>query len=218
LRVEVKNFDFGLLARRAAPETDMGGIINIEIDLKSSAKDFIDLLKNGNGYFDFSAKPENLQSGIMDLWAINVISAIVSQSVKGQSHIEYVVGRWSMKDGNLKPDVFVIDTTRMRICGKGWVDFNTNKLSLEVAPTPKKPEFFSLATPIGVQGSFTDFGLTIAPGGLFGTGIKFAISPIQVPLQSMFDKPMPSDGSDLWGIELGPDNRDMKRPVGCRAW
>ena len=218
LRVEVENFDFGILARRADPETDMGGIINIDIDLKSSAKDFIELLENGNGYFDFSANPENLQSGIMDLWAINVISAIVSQSVKGQSHIEYVISRWSMKDGHLQPNVFVIDTTRMRICGKGSVDFNTRKLNLEVSPTPKKPEFFSLATPVGVQGDFADFGLKIAPGGLIGTGIKFAIRPLQVPLQSVFDKPIPPDGSDLWAIELGPDNRDTKRPVGCRAW
>jgi hypothetical protein len=67
-----------------------------------------------------------------------------------------------------------------------------------------------------VQGSFTDFGLSIATGGLLGTGIKFAISPLQVPLQTLFDKPMPADGSDLWVIELGPDNRDVKRPVGCR--
>jgi uncharacterized protein involved in outer membrane biogenesis len=218
LQVEVKNFDFGIPARRADPETNMGGIINIDIDLKSSAKDFTELLDNGNGYFDFSAKPENLQAGIMDLWAVNVISAIVSQSVKGQSHIEYLVGRWSMKDGYLEPDVFVIDTTRMRICGKGGVDFNTRKLKLEVAPAPKKPEFFSLATPINVQGDFSDFGLGIAPGGLIGTGIKFAISPIQVTLQTLFDKPIPADGSDLWAIELGPENRKMKRPVGCRGW
>jgi uncharacterized protein involved in outer membrane biogenesis len=218
LQVEVKNFDFGIPARRADPETDMGGIINIDIDLKSSAKDFTELLNNGNGYFDFSAKPENLKAGVMDLWAVNVISAIVSQSVKGQSHIEYLVGRWSMKDGYLEPDVFVIDTTRMRICGKGGVDFNTRKLKLEVAPAPKKPEFFSLATPINVQGDFSDFGLGIAPGGLIGTGIKFAISPIQVTLQTLFDKPIPADGSDLWAIELGPENRKMKRPVGCRGW
>ena len=218
LRVEVNNFDFGILARRADPKTNMGGVINIDIDLKSSAKDFTGLLKNGNGYFDFSSKPKNLESGIMDLWAINVISAIVSQSVKGQSHIEYVVGRWSMKDGHLEPDVFVIDTTRMRICGKGGVDFNTRKLRLEVAPAPKKPEFFSLATPINVQGDFSDFGLGIAPGGLIGTGFKFVISPIQVTLQAMFDKPIPADGSDLWPIQLGPENRKVKPPVGCRGW
>jgi len=218
LQVEVQSFDFGILARRADPKTDMGGIVNINIDLKSSARDFTEILENGNGYFDFSAKPENLQSGIMDLWAVNVITAIVTQSVKGQSHIEYLVGRWSMKDGYLKQDVFVIDTTRMRICGKGWVDFNTNKLNLEVSPTPKKPEFFSLATPIGVQGDFADFGMSIAPGGLIGTGLKFVISPLQVPLQTVFDKPLPADGSDLWAIQIGPDNRDMKRPVGCRGW
>lgn len=216
LRVLVQEFDFGVLARRADPETNMGGVVNIDVDFKSSAKGFLELLDHGNGYLDFSAKPENLQSGIMDLWAVNVITAIVSQSVKGQSHIEYVVGRWSLKDGYLQPDVFVIDTTRMRICGKGWVDFKTDKLNLEVAPAPKKPEFFSLATPISVQGDFTNFGLVVAPGGIIGTGVKFIISPIQVPLQTMFDNPIPADGNDLWNIELGPGNRDMKRPVGCR--
>ena len=216
LGVEVKNFDFGIMARRADPKTDMGGIINIDIDLKSSAKDFSELLARGNGYFDFSANPENLQSGIMDMWAINVISAIVSSSVKGQSHIEYLVGRWTMKDGFLESEVLVIDTTRMRICGKGWADFRKQKLSIEVAPSPKKPEFFSLATPISIQGDFEDFGLGIARGGLIGTGIKFVVSPLQVPLQTIFDKPIPANASDIKAIELGPENRDVKRPTGCR--
>ena len=216
LRVLVENFDFGVLARRADPKTNMGGIINIDIDLKSSANDFADLLAQGNGYFDFSAKPENLQAGIMDLWAINVISAIVTNSIQGQSNIEYLVGRWTMKDGYLESNVFVIDTTRMRICGKGWVDFRKHKLNLEVAPSPKKPEFFSLATPINIQGNFKDFGLGIAPGGLIGTGLKFVVSPFQVPIQTVFEKPIPSDGSDLMVISLGPENRDMKRPTGCR--
>jgi uncharacterized protein involved in outer membrane biogenesis len=216
LKILVENFDFGVIARRADPETNMGGIINIDVDLKSSAQDFTDLLAQGTGYFDFSANPENLKSGIMDLWAVNVISAIVSSSVKGQSHIEYLVGRWTMEDGFLESDVLVIDTTRMRICGKGWADFRKNKLSLEVAPSPKKPEFFSLATPISIQGDFEDFGLGIAPGGLIGTGIKFVVSPLQVPLQTIFDKPIPADASDIKAIELGSENRDVKRPVGCR--
>ena len=218
LQVGVKNFDFGILARRADPKTDMGGIINIDVALTSSANDFTEILAHGNGYFDFSANPENLQAGIMDLWAVNVISAIVSQTVKGKSHIEYLVGRWTMKDGYLEADVFVIDTTRMRICGKGWADFRKEKLELQIAPSPKKPEFFSLATPISIQGDFEDFGLSIAPGGLIGTGIKFVVSPLQVPLQTIFDKPIPADASDIMAIELGPENRDMQRPVGCRRW
>ena len=147
---------------------------------------------------------------------LNVISAIVSNAVKGKSHIEYLVGRWTMKEGFLESEGLVIDTARMRICGKGWADFHKKKLNLEVSPTPKKPEFFSLATPISIQGDFTDFGLGIAPGGLVGTGIKFVVSPIQVPLQTVFDKPIPADASDLMAIELGPENRDVKRPVGCR--
>jgi len=216
LRVLVKNFDFGVLARRADPKTNMGGIINIDIDLKSTAQDFSDILAEGNGYFDFSAKPENLQAGIIDLWALNVISVIVSSTVKGKSHIEYILGRWSMNKGVLGSDVFVIDTTRMRICGKGWANFRKQKLELEIAPASKKPEFFSLATPINIQGDFEDFELGIVPGGLIGTGIKFVISPLQVPIQTIFDEPIPADASDLKAIQLGPGNRDVMRPVGCR--
>jgi uncharacterized protein involved in outer membrane biogenesis len=216
LRVLVENFDFGILARRSNPQTDMGGFINIDIDLTSTANDFAGLLENGNGYFDFSAKPENLEAGIMDLWAINLITSIVTSAVKEKSHIECLVGRWTMEDGLLEPDILVIDTSRIRICGKGEINFNTNRLNLEVAPVPKKPEFFSLATPISVQGEFTDFGMGIAAGGLPMTGIKFVINPIEVPLRTVFSKPIPSDGSDVCNIEIGPENRKVSKPAGCR--
>ena len=76
----------------------------------------------------------------------------------------------------------------------------------------------SLPKPISIQGDFEDFGLDNTPGGLIGTGIKFVISPLQVPLQTIFEKPIPADASDIRAIDLGPENRDMKRPVGFRGW
>jgi uncharacterized protein involved in outer membrane biogenesis len=185
LQAKIKNFDFGILARRADPKTNMGGTFNLDVDLNSSAKNFKELLANGNGYVDFSAHPENLRAGIIDLWAINLIAGIAARSDKNQSQIECLVGRWSMKDGFLKPDAFVIDTSRMRICGKGWVNFKKEEVDLKVAPTPKKPEFFSLATPLGVHGKFADFDLGIVPGGVVATTIKFIFSPIHVPVRRL---------------------------------
>jgi uncharacterized protein involved in outer membrane biogenesis len=216
VRAVMEKFDFGVLVRRANPKADMGGLINLDVDLKSSADSFEKLMANGNGYFDFSGRLENLKAGIIDLWAVNVIAAVATGKDNKPSEINCVLGRWTMKDGLLSPNIFLIDTTKIRICGKGQVDFKKETIDLKMAPTAKKPEFFSLATPIEVRGSFTDFGVGIQAGGLFGTTIRFIASPVTVPLRRLFTKDLPGDGGDVCGIAIGPENREGKAPAGCK--
>ena len=216
LRAEMKKFDFGVLVRRANPKADMGGTIDLDVDLKSSANSFDKLMANGNGYFDFSCRLENLKAGIIDMWAVNVIAAVASGKDRKPSEINCVLGRWTMKEGLLRPDVILIDTTKIRICGKGQVDFKNETIDLKMAPTPKKPEFFSLATPVEVKGKFADFGVGIQPGGLIGTTVRFIASPVTVPLQRIFSKDLPADGADVCGMAIGAEDRSAKVPAGCR--
>jgi len=216
LRAVMEKFDFGVLVRRANPKADMGGIINLDVDLKSSADSFDKLMANGNGYFDFSGRLENLKAGIIDLWAVNVIAAVASGKDDQPSEINCVLGRWTMKEGLLTPNIFLIDTSKIRICAKGQVDFKKETIDLKMAPTPKKPEFFSLATPIEVKGSFDDFGVGIQAGGLFGSAINFIASPVTVPFRRLFSKSLPADGEDVCGMAIGPENRSAKAPAGCK--
>jgi uncharacterized protein involved in outer membrane biogenesis len=216
LRAVMDKFDFGVLVRRANPKANMGGVINLDVDLKSSANSFKKLMANGNGYFDFSGRLENLKAGIIDLWAVNVIAAVASGKDNQPSEINCVLGRWTMKEGQLTPDIILIDTTKIRICGKGQIDFKEETIDLKMAPTPKKPEFFSLATPVEVRGSFDDFGVGIQAGGLIGTSIRFIASPVTVPLRRIFSKDLPADGTDVCGMAIGPENRSAKAPAGCR--
>ena len=215
VRATIENFDVGVPVRQARPESDMGGIINLDVDLKSSADSFGELLPNGNGHFDFSGRLENLKAGIIDLWAVNVIAAVISRGKENQSKINCLVGRWTMKDGLLTPDVFLIDTTKMRICGKGQVNFKNGHIDLKMAPTPKKAEYFSLATPIEVKGNFSDFGVGVQPGGLFGTTVKFIASPVTTTFMRLSNKELPSDGIDVCAIPIGPENRSQEPPAGC---
>jgi uncharacterized protein involved in outer membrane biogenesis len=214
IRVEVKNFDFGVIARRAKPETDLGGTLNLDVDLKSSAKTLSEFLANSNGYLDFSGTPENLQAGIIDLWAVNLFAAIVSKS-EDKSKINCLVCRLSMKDGLLTSDTFVIDTSRIRICGKGKVNFKEERVHLIVRPTPKKPEYFSLATPIAVKGKFSDFKVGIEKGGLIGTSLSFITSPIHATMRRVAGEKLPKEGGDVCGMTIGPDNRPTEPPLGC---
>ncbi len=216
IRVVMKKFDFGVLVRRANPKADMGGTISLDVDLKSSAGSFDNLMANANGFLDFSARLENLKAGIIDLWAVNVIAAVVSREDGKASKINCVVGRWTMKNGLLKPDVFLIDTTRIRICAKGQVDFRTKHLDLKMAPTPKKPEYFSLATPIEVKGNFNDFGVGIQSGSLIGTVVRFIASPVTTTFQRLVGKKLPSDGKDVCDMPILSGDRAAKTPAGCK--
>jgi uncharacterized protein involved in outer membrane biogenesis len=216
IRAVMKNFDFGVLVRRVNPAAKMGGTISLDVDLTSTATSFDDLMAGGNGHFDFSGHLENLKAGIIDLWAVNLLAAIVSRKDETESTINCVIGYWTMQDGVLTPDVLVIDTTEIRICGKGSIDFGEQQISLTVAPTPKRPEFFSLAIPIRVQGSFENFGLGIQSGGLVGTVIKFMTSPMHVPIRRWSGKALPTDGNDVCGMLIGPVGRSTALPAGCK--
>lgn len=217
LKAKMKNFDIGILVRRQKPEAKMGGLINLDVDLKSVATSPDQILANGNGYLDFSGDLDNLASGIIDLWAVNLVAAIVSSSQKEQSEINCTVGRWSVTDGKLVPDAFFIDTSKIRICGKGQVDFKNNRVDITVSPTPKRPEFFSLATPVEIHGSLDD--LKFGVGGavsVIGTAVKFIVSPVTTPIKRLVKNNIPADGSDACQVTLGPENRSEMIIEGCK--
>jgi uncharacterized protein involved in outer membrane biogenesis len=216
LRVVMNNFDIGILARRSKPESKMGGLVNLDIDLQSSAASFDQILANGNGYFDFSGQLTNLSAGVIDLWAVNLIAAIVSSTDEDQSNINCAVGRWQVNDGLMTPDIFFIDTSKIRICAKGEIDFVSERVDLVITPAAKKPEFFSLATPLAVRGSFSDIEVGIKRGGLIGTVVKFVASPLLVPVKRLVLTDIPEDGSDACSVVLGADNRSELTVKGCK--
>jgi AsmA family protein len=216
VRTVITKFDFGVLVRRMNPKAKLGGFINLDVDLKSSSDSFRGLLAKSNGYFDFSGRLKNLKAGIIDLWAVNVIAAVLSREEEDASKINCLVGRWSMKDGMLKPDVFIIDTSKIRICGKGHVDFKKGLIDVKMAPTPKKAEYFSLATPIEVKGKLSDFGVGIQPGGLVGTAVKVLASPVTTTFERMFGRGLPADGNDVCAMPIGHENRPTDQPAGCK--
>lgn len=215
LKVLIENFDIGILVRRKQPDSDMGGSVNLNIDLSSTAATIPELMGSGNGYFDFSGKLTNFKSGIIDLWAVNLISAIVSSGKEKQSQINCAVGRWSADKGILTSDTFFIDTSKIRICAKGSVNLKEEHLNIKVVPRAKRAEFFSLATPVKLQGMFSDLNVKLGGGGVLGTTVKMIVSPVSTPLKRMFNDKIPRDGSDVCGMELGPENRDKIVVPGC---
>ena len=194
-RANIEELDFGIIARRIKPETKMGGWLSLDIDLNSRAESIETIMHSANGIIDFSLVPENLEADLFELWAVNLLTSVLPQVDSDKtSKVNCAVFRFDIKDGVMTSDAIFADTTKMQVGGKAEANFKTEKVYLTMAPKAKKPEFFSLATPIEVKGTFTDYKIGIKPGGLIGTAVRFITSPVVVPIQRAFTERAPADG------------------------
>ena len=196
LQVKMKGFDYGIMARRIDPKSEVGGLIALDIDLSSNnAKNMNSLLVNSRGHLDFVWRPEALDADLFEMWAVNLISSLLKNADKDESSkVNCVIGRFVLDNGMMREKVIFADTTKMRMAGTAEANFKDRTIKVKVAPKAKKAEFFSLATPVGVAGSFDDFGISVNPLSLTQTVVSFITSPLHVPVRRVFSKELPADG------------------------
>ena|GEM_PF-2751755 len=206
LRTHVDNFDYGVFARRIEPDTVMAGKFSVDVDLASQGETLSLIDDNANGYFDFVIWPETLRSGVFDLWTANLFFAVLPVlNLQTQSRVNCLVGRLDVKDGVMKPNLLFMDTTRTQVKGKGKINFRTERIKLRLTPRSKRPKFFSLSTPVVVEGSFADFGVGLRPDDLLGTAIRMMATVVLVPGQYITQ-----------GVRPGVDTKKCQQAIGSR--
>ncbi len=195
LATTIDGLDLGIIARRVKPESDMGGRLYMDVALDAEAPTLDQLMADGNGHFDLAFIPENFDAGLVDMWAVNLLTSLAEETDgEPDSTINCLVASFGMKDGLMQERSIFIDTTHMSIEAEASINFKTRYLDMLAAPQAKKPEFFSLATPVKVSGRFDDFGIHINMVRLTGTVVSFVTSPVHVPLRRIFAGKKPEDG------------------------
>ena len=199
LAIQSKGFDYGILARRIDPKAEPEGILDLDIALKSQGPSLNDQMLNATGRFDFAVYPRNMKADIFDLWAANLVLLLLSTAEKdpeSKSKLNCLVGRFTMKDGVMKQEALLMDTTTLVVTGEAEANFKTRRVKARVTPAAKRPKMFSAPAPISVDGSFDDFDVGVTAGDLLGTVIQFTTSIVVVPLQRIFGGSVPEDGSE----------------------
>ena len=219
LRLLIENFDFGILMRISNPQSEAGGTLTVDVDVASSASNMRSILSGASGYLDVSAELENVSSGLVDLWAVNLLSSVVSSAIKDdqQPQVNCAISRFRLENGLMTAEQLAVDTSRIRICGEGEISFIDETFDLVVKPKAKRPEFFSLATPLAVRGEFDDFRIGMKTGvlSLGTTATKFVISPVTTPFKRLFRKDLPEDGADICSLPIGPRDQPLEPLPGC---
>jgi hypothetical protein len=91
----------------------------------------------------------------------------------------------------------LIDTSRIRVTGRGGVDFADETLAFRFEPRAKEPQPFSLATPVEVTGTLTDFHVGPSVGDALATVPRFLGSLLLAPLTALGVEVVPRDGRDV---------------------
>ncbi|MBT8064236.1 MAG: hypothetical protein KJN94_04395 [Gammaproteobacteria bacterium] len=80
-----------------------------------------------------------------------------------------------MKSGHMS-----LDSTEIIVRARGDIDIAQRQLDLWLAPQAKMEKFLSIQAPIMVTGSFDDYQIGVAPGGLVTTMLRWFYSVIYV--------------------------------------
>ena len=205
---KIEQLDYGLLAWRIDSDSEVGGVISVDIDLALRGQPG-HLMAGGNGYIDFAVWPNDLNAGIFDLWAVNVVSALLpSIDDENQSRLNCIVGRFQLSDGVMRPTALLIDSTQIQASGDGEIDFNNGTIKFRAAPRSKRPQMFSAKTPVEVEGKFSDFGVEVPGGALAGTVLRMVSSPVTTPFKWVFSEKPAADGREAcdyaWRVKEPP--------------
>lgn len=142
--------------------------------------------------------PLDLRAEAYDLWAANLMFALLgSLASKTESKVNCAVGEFVLQNGVMTSKELVIDTSKVRVSGKGSIDFPARRFEVHLQPRAKKPAFFSLETPISIKGTFDQASAGVSPGGLVGSVINFATSPVFAPLRRLMDIIIPEKDPNI---------------------
>ncbi len=198
LKGGAEHFDYGILARRIKPDTDMSGTVSLNIDVNSRSKTPDTLLTNATGNFGFAVWPEQFEAGIIDLWAIGLVDAVMPTFNKeNTSMLNCAAGTFKIEQGQMQQKRVLLDTSRIQVGGDVEADFANKTLSVYLTPRSKRAQIFSLQTPIQVTGQFEDFSLNVPLSAILKTSVRFTTSPVVSPLRWLFETPLDKNGSQV---------------------
>jgi len=146
---QLTKFDYGRYL------DDLEGTLNADIHLKSHGDTPDKLLYNLGGKVNIIADKGKIAGHVIDLWAADILTSLFLPSKSEDTELKCGVGVFDITNG-IADSQFVLDTDRVLISGKGFIDLIKGQLKLEVYPKPKKSSLISMATPVHVKGDWAN--------------------------------------------------------------
>jgi uncharacterized protein involved in outer membrane biogenesis len=213
MNIRIERLEYGGLLRLLDPASEANGLLYLDTSLYAEAPDFTRLSSGLEGQLDLLAIPDDVEAGFLDLWASNMIFALLPSPADSESgkKMNCMVARFEVEEGIMKSKNILLDSTDIIVRGRGSINLGTRELDLIFAPQAKLEKFLSISAPVEVTGSFGDFQIGVVSGGFVMTMFRWYMSLIYVPYKWLTGERFPPDGMVTCFHAMGwdtPDNSD----------
>lgn len=203
LQVDIPELDYSVIASRlpraegAAPPR---GSLRLRLQATADTPELDQLLERGSGQVDLTLWPRDMRSDRMDIWVNNLFTSLLTVvDASSAPQVNCAVVRARLEQGQIRPQSLLLDTSAMRVSGKGSVNLLSGQYALRFEPRSKQAQFFSLATPVDVTGPLDAPKVVLNSGDIAQTALRLATSILWVPLMKLAGQTLPADGSDVCG-------------------
>jgi hypothetical protein len=194
LDLDIERLEYGGLLLLLDPESKAQGEMYLDIDLTSRAAGPQEVVNHLAGHIDLAVFPEDIEADFLDLWASNLVFALLPSGGDSGKKLNCMVGRFEVENGVMDSKNTFLDSTEIIVRARGDIDLAGRKLDLLVAPQAKREKFLSVSTPLAVTGSFDDFQVNVAPGGFLNTMFRWYYGLVYVPWKWLTGERFPEDG------------------------
>jgi uncharacterized protein involved in outer membrane biogenesis len=194
LDIYVEKLEYGGLLRLLDSESEAQGLMYLDASLRSTAPQWQSLDTGVEGMLDLVLIPEDIQAGFLDIWASNLVLALLPIGSNSSKKMNCMVARFEAESGVLKTKNWLLDSTDIIVRGRGEIDLAGRELDLLFAPQAKLEKFLSVSAPIAVTGPFNDFQVGLAHGGFVMTLFRWYLNLIYVPFKWLTGERFPADG------------------------
>jgi uncharacterized protein involved in outer membrane biogenesis len=203
LDIDVERLDYGGLLRLYDPAAVAGGVLYLDTSLHARAQAPKDAVNHLEGAIDLAVFPENADAMFLDLWASNLVFALLPLGENQQKKLNCLVARFEVENGVMTSKETFLDSTEIIVRARGEIDLANRQLDLLAAPQAKMEKFLSISTPIEVTGPFDDFKVGVARGGFVMTMIRWYYGLIYVPWKWLTGERFPPDGIETCFRAMG---------------
>ena len=132
------------------------GAVSGLIDLAGSGNSVAGMLGSANGKLGVYVDGGEVSKMVMELIALDLWN-LAKVALRGDEPVEIrcAIADFDVKDGLMKANALVFDTTVMNITGEGTINLRDETINLKIVPHPKARSLASLRSPLYIAGTLS---------------------------------------------------------------
>jgi len=166
LRLDGKKVDFGALLRQAAVTDEVGGAMDLEIDLKGRGASPHAIAAGLGGHVQAVALDGTIDNSLLRVMSVglgDIVGPLFGKT--DRTRLECLVARFDITGGQAESRALVLDTGAFAVAGRGGIDLGKEQVHLAFDTQTSEPSLASLALPFRVTGPLADPAVTPDPIG-----------------------------------------------------